>query len=113
MLPRRLYEILPYVYIITGIVSALLIRSRLVIIASMLMIMAGAIIVSMRISNRRDQRHSRTHSESGHIGTSRRYIKRSGRDRRHVTATRFPLIDSNGMLVECDRRLGDRRLSAA
>jgi hypothetical protein len=114
MLPRRLYEILPHIYIITGVVSALLIHSRLVIIAAMLMIMAGVIILSMRISNRRSRVQQRTYSESGHIGiNSRPYIERSGQDRRHAAVTRFPLIDSAGKLVECDRRLGDRRLSAA
>jgi hypothetical protein len=113
MLPRRLYEILPYIYITTGILSALLIHSRLVVIASMLMIMAGVIIVSMRISNRRSLTQQRANSESGHLGASRRYIERSGRDRRHAAVARFPLIDSDGKNVEYDRRLGDRRLSAA
>jgi hypothetical protein len=113
MLPRRLYEILPYLYILTGIVSALLINSRLVIIASMLMIMAGAIILSMRISNRRGSAHQRMRAESGHLGVhSRRYIERSVQDRRHSLAARFPLIDSAGEPVEFDRRQSDRRLSA-
>jgi hypothetical protein len=113
MLPRRLYEILPYLYILTGIVSALLINSRLVIIAAMLMIMAGAIILSMRISNRRDPVQRRMRSEDGHVGVySRRYIKRSAQDRRQSSATRFPLFDTAGKSVEFDRRQGDRRLSA-
>lgn len=114
MLPRRLYEILPYLYILTGIVSALLINSRLVIIASMLMIMAGAIVLSMRISNRRGPAKRRVHSESGQVDVhSRLYIERSAQDRRQPCATRFPLTDSAGMSVECERRTGDRRLSAA
>jgi hypothetical protein len=114
MLPRRLYETLPYLYILTGVVSALLINSRLVIIASALMIMAGAIIISMRVSYRRGPVQRRVRSEDDYDGVySRRFLKRSGRDRRQSAVALFPLIDSAGNSVEFDRRNGDRRLSAA
>ncbi len=82
MLPRRLYKILPYLYIITGIVSAMLIHSSLVIIASLLMIMAGVIIISLRISNRRGPVQRRANSEGGHIGVHSRYLPNA----RHRTA---------------------------
>lgn len=112
MLPRRLYELLPYIYVTTGIVSVLLINSRLVIIASILMIMAGVIVLSMRISSRRGGPRQ-MHAEGGHAGFhSRRLNKRSSQDRRRLAAPRFPLIDSAGEHIEFDRRLGDRRLSA-
>jgi hypothetical protein len=114
MLPRRLYEIVPYLYIITGIVSALLIHSRLIIISSMLMVMAGVLILSMRISSRRRHGHSRLQLEGGFIGGhSRPYIERSAHNRRRFAATRFPIIDASGKPVEFERREGERRLLSA
>jgi hypothetical protein len=115
MMPRRLYKILPYLYILTGIVSAMLIHSRLVIIASMLMIMAGVFVISLRISNRQRPVQRRTNSEGGRIGVhSRRFTKRSAQDRRKTAAIRFPLIDSAGRRIEFDRRMNvnERRVSA-
>jgi hypothetical protein len=114
MLPRRLYELLPYLYIITSIVSALLIHSRLIIISSTLMFMAGVIILTMRFSSRSAPSRRRVFAEGGHIGAySQAFIKRSARNRRRSAAARFPLIDRSGKVVACDRRFGDRRLSVA
>ena len=116
MLPRRLYEILPYLYLVTAVVSALLIHSRLIFLSSILMSMAGVIILSLRFSSRRGhgRSRSRTAAKGGHAEVhSRRFVQRSAQDRRRAVATRFPLIDSAGNRVEFDRRAGDRRLSAA
>lgn len=114
MLPRRLYESLPYLYITIAIVSVLLISSRLVIISSLLMIMAGVIVLLMRFSSRRGPLRQRMQAEAGHIGiNSGGRVQRSEQDRRTRLALRFPLIDSAGNIIECDRRLGDRRLSPA
>jgi len=112
MLPRSLYEILPYLYLATGIAAALLIRSRLVSIASALMIMAGVIILYLRISNRRKPEQQRLCSDSGQIRVhSHPNTERSVKDRRRSPATRFPLLDSTGNIIEVNRRIGERRLS--
>jgi hypothetical protein len=53
MLPKILYELLPFIYLSAGVGSGVMINSTIVIIASILLIAAGVLVLSMRIRYRR------------------------------------------------------------
>lgn len=53
MLPEKLYEVLPYVYVAAGISMMLGVKSWLALIAGVLISLAGAVIWVLRSDNRR------------------------------------------------------------
>ena len=114
MLPRQLYELLPFIYIITGIVCAMMIDSTVVLISSMLLIVAGVFVLLMRKSFRKslNRNHELYHAAAGpylEAGVERR----SGNERRREPGVaRWPIIDTDGDRVFSERRSGQRRLSA-
>ena len=99
MLPRSLYELLPYLYLIAGLVCGLFADSSLMLIASLLLIAAGALSIYMRYRFRSEQK---TRQQSFNE-------KRSGSDRRQHQVANFPCIDNAGRLVAVDRRQHERR----
>lgn len=56
MLPKFLYELLPFLYLSVGIGGGVAINSVLVFIASVLLMAAGILVLTMRISYRREIR---------------------------------------------------------
>ena len=60
MLPKVLYELLPYLYLSIGAGSGMVINSTLVLIGSFLLIAAGLLVISMRITYRRRIRRLRS-----------------------------------------------------
>jgi len=52
MLPKMLYELLPYAYLSVGAGSGVVATSALVLVASVLFIATGIIVLAMRISYR-------------------------------------------------------------
>ena len=112
MLPRILYELLPYLYILTGIVSAALIDSTIVLISSMLLIITGVFVLLMRrsfrksLSQRYEQRRV-AYETAVHDAIE----KRSGIDRRHRKDAEWPTPDNTGEKISSDRRIADRRVS--
>lgn len=102
MLPYVLYELLPYLYLVIGTLGCVWFESKVVLIASVLMILAGFIILWMRI----DYRRNSLDLSSGDVN----YAKRSNVERRQNTSVSFPLVDSAGILVKVDRRMGERRV---
>ena len=112
MLPRKLYELLPFFYIFTGIVCAVLIDSTIVLISSILLIVAGVFVFLMRRSfrkslNQRYQLHQAGSEPDADVGLE----KRSGIDRRHRKIKQWPALDDSGEKVFSDRRIGERRIS--
>ena len=105
MLPRLLYELLPYLYLGVGAIGCAIFDSELVIISSVLVILAGLIVLWMRIDYRR------TVFEI--VKNDLRVVKRSSQDRRQVESTEFPIVDSSGVVVNANRRFGERRSLAA
>jgi hypothetical protein len=99
MLPRTLYELMPWIYLATGIISGLLIDSTLILIAAMLLISAGVLTLVLRCHYRRGPGESAIASSD----------RRRGSDRRRRDALSFPTIDNAGNLVMHNRRRGDRR----
>lgn len=59
MLPKILYELLPYTYLSVGAGSGVLATSAIVLVASVLFIATGIIVLAMRISYRRKIRSYR------------------------------------------------------
>jgi hypothetical protein len=119
MLHRSFYEVLPYLYLAAGVGCALLVNSTLISIASLLLIMAGMVVLLMRYRFRSEQKRLRCeiagelHFAADHyenlVQAGRGHIFRTDRDRRQRPATEFPLEDASGRVVDFDRRNGERR----
>jgi len=56
MLPKMIYEMLPYLYLSIGVGSGITISSTLVFIASVLLMTTGILVLVMRITYRREIR---------------------------------------------------------
>ena len=54
MLPRVLYELLPYAYLVVGISGSVLVDSNVIFIASVLLMSAGILVILMRYRFRRN-----------------------------------------------------------
>lgn len=111
MLPRKLYELLPYLYVVTGIISASFVNSVIVRISSILLILAGIFVFIMRwnyrrsIKNRPDiEQVTMKPSVPGVFG------RRSGIERRR-TDIEWPYYDASGDDIRYERRSGERRTS--
>lgn len=112
MLPRRLYELLPYLYIVTGIVSASLIDSAIVLMSSMLLILAGVFVLFMRKRFRRSlQKGSCLIRLNPDAVVENMQVPRSGVERRCRTVMAWPIMDYTGSRIYVDRRVGERRIS--
>ncbi len=59
MLPKILYELLPFIYLSVAIIGGVVINSTIVFVASILLIATGLLVLSMRISYRREIRRKR------------------------------------------------------
>ena len=100
MLPRQLYELLPYIYVVTGILCAVAIDSTIVLISSILLIVTGVFVLIMRRNFRRalhqqNEQYQIAYGAGGVAHTE----KRSGVDRRR----------RQGEQVVSDRRIAERR----
>ena len=60
MLPKLLYELLPFLYLSVGVGSGVAINSTIVLIASVLLMVAGIVVLSMRVTYRREIRRLRS-----------------------------------------------------
>jgi len=61
MLPKLLYELLPFLYLSVGMGSGVAINSTIVLIASAVLIAAGIVVITMRVTYRREIRRLREH----------------------------------------------------
>ena len=114
MLPRKLYELLPYIYIVTGIVSSSLIDSTIVLLSSILLIATGVFVLLMRRSYRKSLKSKPGFGELvSRPPTADHYVQRSGVERRCRTVTAWPIRDDAGNTIVSDRRTGERRISAS
>ena len=112
MLPRRLYELLPFLYISTGMVSVVLVDSTIVLISSMLLIITGVFIFFMRRSfrkslNQRYEQRRLVYEPAVYEGIEKRF----GIDRRRRKVTEWPILDNAGERIFSDRRVAERRIS--
>lgn len=110
MLPRKLYELLPYLYMLTGVVCAALVDSTVVLISSMLLIVAGVFVLMMRRSYRKStNKQFQLYQAVSEAGTGIVVEKRSGIERRHRQVRQWPIFDDAGDRVFSDRRITERR----
>jgi len=113
MLPRQLYELLPFLYILTGVVCAVLIDSTIVLISSMLLIVTGVFVLLMRRNfrksvNQRFELRKAAYESAPDDG----FEQRSAIDRRRRKATEWATLDDSGDMIFSERRAGERRVSA-
>ena len=112
MLPRKLYELLPYLYMLTGVVCAVLVDSTVVLISSMLLIVAGVFVLMMRRSYRKStNRQFQFYQASSEPDVGTVVEKRSGSERRHQQVGKWPILDDAGDRIFSDRRIAERRVS--
>jgi hypothetical protein len=112
MLPRKLYELLPYLYMLTGVVCAVLVDSTVVLISSMLLIVAGVFVLMMRRSYRKStNRQFQLYQAATDPRAGIDIEKRSGIERRHRQVRQWPVFDDAGDRVFSDRRIAQRRVT--
>jgi len=114
MLPRQLYELLPFFYILTGVVCAVLIDSTIVLISSMLLIVTGVFVLIMRRNFRKslNQRFELRMAAAYESALDEGFEKRAGIDRRRRKLTEWPALDDSGDMIFSERRTVKRRVSA-
>ena len=108
MLPRPIYQLLPYFYICLGLLCMLIVESSLIFFSSTLLMMAGSLVLWMRHRNSvdpveyinagnaiKDEESELWLDDSVDLPD---YERRIGDDRE------FPLLDDNGMMIPFDRR---------
>lgn len=108
MLPRVIYQLLPYIYIALGVVCMLIVESRLIFFSSSLLIAAGVLVLWMRQKNSVEPAQSSKDSEAlkaeeiellyDEVVSMPDHERRIGDDRR------FPLVDDNGVMIPFERR---------
>ena len=112
MLPRTLYELLPYLYIVTGITTASLVDSKLVLVSSILLILTGVFVFVMRRNYRKSiKRNANIGQMTLAPNVFDGHVRRSGIERRCNMATEWPFLDTTGDVVLFERRSGERRMS--
>ena len=112
MLPRQLYELLPFIYIVTGLACAVLIDSTIVLISSILLIVTGVFVLIMRRNFRKTQSQNYELAQAAYeTEAGRTTEKRSGVERRQRIVTAWPTLIDTGEEVLNDRRVGERRAS--
>ena len=111
MLPRKLYELLPYLYIGTGVVCAILIDSTIVLISSMLLIVAGVFVLLMRRNFRKSINRDFQQYQAAYDPAFNDVERRSGFDRRQRERVEWSVLDDAGVEILADRRIGERRMS--
>ena len=112
MLPRQLYELLPFIYIAAGILCAVLIDSTIVLISSLLLVITGVFVLVMRRNFRRAQhRRHEQYQAVCDAGVAASVEKRSGIERRRREVARWPAMDDQGEKIASDRRSTERRVA--
>lgn len=64
MLPKLLYELLPFLYLSVGVGGGVAINSTIIFIASVLLMVTGVLVLSMRVTYRREIRRLRSFSSA-------------------------------------------------
>ena len=59
MLPKILYELLPFIYLAVGLTGSVMRGSALIFVGSVLLVTTGVIILIMRFNHRREIRRNR------------------------------------------------------
>ena len=107
MLPKSIYQSLPYIYISLGILCMMIVESRLILFSSALLVAAGGLVLLMRrgasdsvdpvepVNNVDEDLEIILDASSNSLDNDRRFDS----ERRS-----FPLIDNKEGLIAFDRR---------
>jgi len=114
MLPRSIYEALPYLYIAAGLLCRVFIDSDIVYIPSALLVLAGLIVIWMRRKATMKFKFSKPGKRPRIKGvplsvTDSGYQLRERVRRLPEEDLEFPITDDNGNMVAFNRRQGERR----
>lgn len=130
MLPRLIYELLPYLYLSVGLFSGLVFDSDVIFVAATLLISSGVAVLFMRYHYRKNNvqamlaatnlnsrmnyafavNENRNNQYVPRAVTE--HINRAKNDRRRHPINQFPLMDDLGKIVMHERRVSERRLAA-
>ena len=107
MLPKLIYQSLPYFYIGLGLVCLLIVESRLIFFSSALLIAVGGMVLWMRqrrsVVSVKYNRNRRGESEELDLFVNEEVVL-PDHERRIGDVRKFPLTDDDGVLVPFDRR---------
>ena len=110
MLPNPLYQSLPYLYIIAGVLLALVIESDIVLAPTLLLMFTGSLVLWMRHRPLADSSTGSVSEVQSLKSRNWNDIFQAEQERRLLGTTRtFPLIDNQGNMISFDRRVGKRR----
>ena len=107
MLPKSIYQFLPYFYIAVGLICILVVESKLIFFSSTLLIGAGALVLWMRRNNAVEPEayiKSSSVSEEDNFDVIMDDNELPDHERRIDDERDFPLVDDDGVLIPFERR---------
>jgi len=108
MLPRLLYQLLPYLYIGMGLLCFLVVDSPLIFFSSALLIAAGLLVLWMRRRNSDIQvkfKPEKVRKVRASVRVTQEKSSPPDYERRTGEERGFPLIDNNGGMIAFNRRV--------
>lgn len=103
MLPDTIYRLLPYIYIVVGVVFALLIDSALVYISAVLLVITGFLVLWLRYAG---GARYRPLAQDSYVAADMTPEHHARTERRHADDVHeFPIINNNGEIIALDRRI--------
>ena len=106
MLPKSIYQSLPYIYISLGLFCMMIVESRLILFSSVLLIAAGGLVLLLRrgaADSVDPVEHVNNVDEDSEIILDAS-TNSLDNDRRFQSERSFPLIDDKDGLIAFDRR---------
>ncbi|MDH5388928.1 MAG: hypothetical protein OEY06_10815 [Gammaproteobacteria bacterium] len=103
MLPKSIYQSLPYIYIGLGIFCMMIVESRLILFSSVLLIVTGGLVLLMRRSAADSVEPVNKIDDDSEIVLDASTNSLDS-DRRFEGERSFPLIDDKEGLIAFDRR---------
>lgn len=106
MLPDTIYRMLPYIYIVVGVLCAMLVESELVYVSSVVLVFTGLLVLWMRYAGGAHYEQEK-HASGPSLVAEFDLRPRIKKERRQTDIQReFPLINNKGEIIALDRRLG-------
>ncbi len=108
MMPKSIYQLLPYFYISLGLLCPLFVESNLIFFSSALLIAVGSVVLWMRHTNMVDPVEYIKADNNLSDDESDLFLDDNANlpdhERRFGDERAFPLVDDNGVMIPFDRR---------
>ncbi|MDH5610904.1 MAG: hypothetical protein OEY66_00420 [Gammaproteobacteria bacterium] len=104
MIPKSIYQLLPYIYISLGMLCLLIVESRLILFSSVLLIAAGGLVLLMRHNNADDSVESVNSVDDDSEIILDESSHPFDHERRVDDDRGFPLLDNRDAMIAFDRR---------